>query len=417
MKMKRLTALCLALAVLSAGLGVWAVTGQVRVSKLSAQVRALEAAQEEGSAMRAAVSVENPDAIAAEFDGGVVTAAEAAEEYATISAYYQMLGVPEADYAESAKQTVLDGLVEGKILKMKAKEAGVYALSDDQRAELENRVKQEYEDTLRYYMEFRFDDSKTEDEVRAETVEYLNANGYSYESMLEEAEKSAWQDRLFDYVTRDMEISDEQLREFYQSQVESAELTYTADFAEYEMDAEAGRTLVWNPEGVRKIDTILVSFSDDQSVEYLTLQAALEGGDSSKLGALDALYAALEPRAQEALDRLNAGEDFAALAGEYGTVSPNGSFVSERSTLCGDDFRNAAMALESVGDVSGLVRTDGGLCILRYAGDVVPGAVAYEDVRDELRATYAEEIKTSQYNATIVRWIDEANPRYHTDVF
>ena len=131
MKMKRLTALCLALAVLSAGLGVWAVTGQVRVSKLSAQVRALEAAQEEGSAMRAAVSVENPDAIAAEFDGGVVTAAEAAEEYATISAYYQMLGVPEADYAESAKQTVLDGLVEGKILEMKAKEAGVYALSDD----------------------------------------------------------------------------------------------------------------------------------------------------------------------------------------------------------------------------------------------------------------------------------------------
>ena len=417
MKMKRLTALCLALAVLSAGLGVWAVTGQVRVSKLSAQVRALEAAQEEGSAMRAAVSVENPDAIAAEFDGGVVTAAEAAEEYATISAYYQMLVVPEADYAESAKQTVLDGLVEGKILEMKAKEAGVYALSDDQRAELENRVKQEYEDTLRYYMEFRFDDSKTEDEVRAETVKYLNANGYSYESMLEEAEKSAWQDRLFDYVTRDMEISDEQLREFYQSQVESAELTYTADFAEYEMDAEAGRTLVWNPEGVRKIDTILVSFSDDQSVEYLTLQAALEGGDSSKLGALDALYAALEPRAQEALDRLNAGEDFDALAGEYGTVSPNGSFVSERSTLCGDDFRNAAMALESVGDVSGLVRTDGGLCILRYAGDVVPGAVAYEDVRDELRATYAEEIKTSQYNATIVRWIDEANPRYHTDVF
>ena len=47
MKTKRLTALCLALAVLCAGLGVWAVTGQVRVSRLSAQVRALEAAQEE----------------------------------------------------------------------------------------------------------------------------------------------------------------------------------------------------------------------------------------------------------------------------------------------------------------------------------------------------------------------------------
>ena len=416
MKTKRLTALCLALAVLCAGLGVWAVTGQVRVSRLSAQVRALEAAQEDG-AMYAAASVENPDAIAAEFDGGVVTAAEAAAEYATISAYYQMLGVSEADYAETAKLTVLDGLMEGKVLEMKAREAGVYELSDGQRAELESRVQQEYEDTLRYYMEFRFDDSKSEEEVRAETVAYLEANGYSYESMLEEAEKSAWQDRLFDYVTRDMEISDEQMREFYQSQVESAELTYTADFAEYEMDAEAGRTLVWNPEGVRRIDTILISFSDDQSVEYLTLQAALESGDSAKLSELDALYAALEPRAQQALDRLNAGEDFATLAGEYGTVSVNGSYVSDRSTLCGDDFRSAAMALESVGDVSGLVRTDGGLCILRYAADVPAGAVAYEDVRDELRATYEEELKTSQYNATVVAWIEEANPRYHTDVF
>ena len=416
MKTKRLTALCLALAVLCAGLGVWAVTGQVRVSRLSAQVRALEAAQEDG-AMYAAASVENPDAIAAEFDGGVVTAAEAAAEYATISAYYQMLGVSEADYAETAKLTVLDGLVEGKVLEMKAREAGVYELSDGQRAELESRVQQEYEDTLRYYMEFRFDDSKSEEEVRAETVAYLEANGYSYESMLEEAEKSAWQDRLFDYVTRDMEISDEQMREFYQSQVESAELTYTADFAEYEMDAEAGRTLVWNPEGVRRIDTILISFSDDQSVEYLTLQAALESGDSAKLSELDALYAALEPRAQQALDRLNAGEDFVTLAGEYGTVSVNGSYVSDRSTLCGDDLRSAAMALESVGDVSGLVRTDGGLCILRYAADVPAGAVAYEDVRDELRATYEEELKTSQYNATVVAWIEEANPRYHTDVF
>ena len=415
MKMKRLTAMCLALAVLCAGLGVWAVTGQVRVSKLSTQVRALEAAQQETGAAR--VSLENPDAIAAEFDGGVVTAAEAAEEYATLAAYYQMLGMSEADYAENAKQTVLDGLVESKVLEMKAKEAGVYELSDAQRTELEARVQQEYEDTLRYYMEFRFDESKSEDEVRAETVAYLDANGYSYESMLEEAEKNAWQDQLFDYVTRDMEIADDQLRELYQSQLESAEMTYTADFAEYEMDAEAGRTLVWNPEGVRRIDTIRIAFDSDQSVEYLSLQAALEGGDSAKLSELDALYAELEPRAQEALSRLNSGEDFDALAEEYGTVSAYGSYVSDRSTLGGDAFRDAAMALESVGDVSGIVRTDGGLCILRYAADVPAGAVAFEDVRDELRDTYEEELKSRAYNAAVVQWIEEANPQYHTDVF
>ena len=417
-KVRRVKAICLALAVLCVGLGTWAVTGQVRTSKLSARVRALEAEVEANAAGPAAsVNVADPDAIAAEFNGGVVTAGEAAQEYAMISSYYQMFGMDEAEYAEDAKKTVLDGLVEGKILEIKAREAGVYEISDAQMQELEARVEQEYEDNIRYYMEFRFDESKTEEEVRAETIEYLNENGYSYESMLEEAVKNAWQNRLFEYVTANMTITDEQMLSFYESQRDSAEMTYTADFSEYEMDAEAGRTLVWNPEGVRKVDSILVSFGEEQSVEYLTLQAALEEGDSAKLDELNALYAEIEPQAQQVLDRLNAGEDFAQLMAEYGSVNANGTYVSAQSTICGDAFRDAAMVLGAVGDVSGLVRTDGGICILRYAADVPAGSVPFEDVKDELRSVYEAELKSSQYNATVVQWIQEANIQYHTDTF
>ena len=124
-----------------------------------------------------AVSDANLDAIAAEFDGGVVTVAEAIDEYNMIAAYYEMMGMEEADYAENAKIAVLDGLIEEKVLEAKAKEAGVYELTDAQQAEIEERVQAEYEDNINYYMAFRFDDSKTDEQVREETIAYLNENG------------------------------------------------------------------------------------------------------------------------------------------------------------------------------------------------------------------------------------------------
>lgn len=168
---------------------------------------------------------EGPDAVAAEFNGGTITAQEAATEYAVISEYYRMLGMNEAEYAENAKYSVLESLVEARVLEQKARELGVFEMSDEERAALEARVQAEYEDNLRYYMEFRFDESKSEDELRAETIEYLNENGSSYADMLAAAERSAWQDRLFEKVTSEIQISDEQMREFYQTQLESAELT------------------------------------------------------------------------------------------------------------------------------------------------------------------------------------------------
>lgn len=418
MKMKRLTAALLVLVCLTVGMGVWAITGEMRISKLNARILELETAAmnaPEPAAESAVASLADPDAIAAEFNGGVVTAAEAAEEYALLSGYYQLMGMDEAEYAENAKYSVIDGLVEEKVLALKAQEAGVYELSDAQKAEIEERVKLEYEDNIQYYMAFRFDESKTDEQVREETIAYLNENGYSYEQMLANARQNAWRDLLYEHVTRDMTIDDAQLREFYDSQVTTAEMTYLADFTEYEMDSDGSRTIVWHPSGVRRIQAIQIGFGEEQSVEYLSLQAAIESGDTSRQAELDALYQTLEPKAQEALTRAQAGEDFAALAAEYGELRELG--VSSQSTLCGEAFRDAALALANVGDISSPVRTDGGICILRYAADVPAGQVPYEDVKEDLRVNYEAEIKSSMYNAAVLQWMEEANIQYHLDTF
>ena len=415
MKHKRLTALMLVLALACAGMCGWGISGQVRISKLNTRIAELEAALTKVDEAAPADAQAAPGAIVAEFNGGVITADEAAEEYALISAYYEMMGMSEAEYAEDAKLTVLDGLIEEKILEQKARELGVYELTDAQRSEIEARVQAEYEDKIAYYMAFRFDDSKTDEQVRQETVSYLAENGYSYESMLQDALQSAWRENLYQHVTRDMQVTEEQLRQFYESQAESAELSYSASFYAYELDSEGGRTVLWHPEGVRRVQAIQIGFDQDQAVEYLSLQAALDSGSTESLPALESLYDALEPRAQEALNRARAGEDFSALMAEYG--ASGFTSVSQKSTLCGDAFRDAAMALANPGDISEPVQTDGGLCIIRYVQEIPAGTVAYEDIRDELLANYQEELKSSLYNAAVVGWIREANVQYYTDRF
>lgn len=415
MKMKTMIAIVLVLALIAAGMGVWAVLGQVHISKLNARIAELEAVMNVPVEEETIAVIANPDAIAAEFNGGTVSAAEAAAEYALISGYYQMMGMNEAEYAENAKYSVIDGLVEAKVLEMKAREAGVYELTDERKAQIEAQVKAEYEDNIEYYMAFRFDDSKSDAEVREETIAYLNESGYSYEQMLFDAQQNAWRDALYDHVTKDMVIEEAQLREFYETQVTTDEMTYQASFMEYELDAEAGRTIVWHPAGVRNVEYFQIGFDDNQAIEYLSLQAAIEGGDTAKQAELDALYAQLDERAQAALSRIQGGEDFANVAAEFGGVYS--SVVAEQSTFRGEDFRDAALALENVGDVSGVVRSDGGVCILRYVGDVPEGKVPFEDVAEELRANYEVEIKSSLYNATVLQWMDEANIQYHLDTF
>ena len=415
---RRMRLTCIVLACTTLLGCVWGAVGTVRAVQLSRELASMRLLAEESDAKSPSFAdTYDPDAIAAEFDGGVVTVGEAAEEYQLIASYYEMLGMDISEYAESTKQELLNGLVENKLLEIKAKEFGVYELSDARRAELAEQVRAEYEENLAYYMAFRYEEGKSEDEVRSETEAYLNENGLSYAEMLASAEQEAWRDSLYDYVTGDMSISDEQLRQFYDEQLTSMELAYSASYDEYEADCDAGRTVVWNPEGVRRVQAILIDFDAEQAEQYANLQAELAAGESANMDALEALYESLRPRAEEALSRAQQGEDFAALMQEYGGTGADGIRISAKSSMYGDALRDAAMALTNVGDLSGLVECDAGICILRYADDIAPGAVPFEEVADSLRASYEEEIKFSQYNATISEWMEAANIQYHTDRF
>ncbi len=377
------------------------------------------------AAPNAAASAYAPMDAAAEFEGGVITVQEASDAYSSTAAYYEMLGANPADYAEEAKRETINGLVEDKILEAKAKEFGVYDLTAEQRSELEQEVQANFDAQVEYYMAFRFGDSSSEEQMRQSTIDYLNENGMSVDALFKTAAANIWRDNLRTHITKDVAVEEADVQEYYKHQLETAKITYAADFSMYESAREFGAAVVYNPAGVRTVQGILIPFSSEQIGTYLALQAQIESGDTSKQADVDALYDQLMPTVQAALDRARAGDDFTALMDEYSadeTLKPEpmrstGYYVSAQSTAYSKTFIDAAMGLEKIGDISDPVRMDTGIYILRYTSDVPEGDVPYEQVRDRLLDGCMEEKKNSLYNSTVKGWIADANIVYHLDRF
>ena len=420
--MKKLNAILAA--VLALCLAAAVVVEEVRIgtlrkenAALTARVAALEA---QPANLEAKFDSTEP---AAEFEGGIVTVGEAARAYAEIAAYYELAGANEADYADSAKREVLASLAEDKILLLKAQQLGVDKLSDAEQQQIESAVRESYEENVSYYMAFRASEGKTEEQLRNETIAYLEENGYTYEAQLKEATSDIWRERLYAEVTKDVSVTDDSIRTLYENEVETAKIRYTADFSEYEYDVQFGETVLYHPEGIRNVQAVLIGFTPEQARRYVQLQDALEAGDSNRLAEIDVLYQELMPRAQEVLDRAAQGEDFAALIDDYSDdaelaaepARSEGIPVAAQSTIYEDAFINGAMALSKIGDVSGMIYVDAGIYILRYTSDVPSGAADFASVRTQLAQTGVEEIRMAEYNRAVEAWLDEANIRYYPE--
>ena len=141
----------------------------------------------------------------------------------------------------------------------------------------------------------------------------------------------------------------------------------------------------------------------------------------------DALYDRLTPIVDEVCSRMESGDDFNLLIDEYGADEymktdygrESGYYVSSDSQLIDAEMRDAAMALESIGDISEPLRCQDGIYILRYESDVPSGAVPFEEflTSEELRQSVAENARREYYNTQVEQWLDEADIEFFPENF
>lgn len=392
--------------------------------------RALMGEDELGGAADAA---SDAPVVVAEYDGGQLMSDEVIRAYEEQIAGYVFSGYSEDEIASAVLSEVMRQMVSERLMEVHAREMGVYELSAEDEAQIAAEAEAQYNEHLDRYRNFVRVDGMTEEEAQGAAKAYLmEAEGTTYESILEEVREGWWKQKLCDELTRDVKLDEAALQAAYDEKLAEQKESFEAYPDDYEFAQMNGEVILYNLSGYRAVQLLQLSFESDEAMdavfaltnELASLDAEADAeqiAEDQKL--IDGYYAAPEAKAQQALQELSAGAEFEALIDAYGTdegmrdarIRAGGYYVAQGSPLWAEEIVSAAMGLAKVGDVSAPVRTADGVCIVRYLGDVKAGAVELDEVRDRLSAETLEEMRDDACQTQFDAWLNESNPKYYPE--
>ena len=247
------------------------------------------------------------------------------------------------------------------------------------------------------------------------TAEDMWAQEYDEDSTFEEQTKDSIMDSLEDMYVLSQHASDYDiaLTEDEENAISDAAEQFDADNTDeakeavsgYKKDIEKVLELVTIQ---NKMDSAMKEGVDeevsDEEAAQKSMQYALfsytttdDSGNSTEL--TDEEKEALKTTAQGLVDRVRAGEDFAAVAEELGVEAQTATFDSE-STSPNEDLIAAADALANEGDVTELVETDSGI----YVGELT--SLLDREATDAEKEMIVEQRRQDQYDSLLQEWKD-----------
>lgn len=333
----------------------------------------------------------------------------------------------EASIAD-AKEQAIQSLIESAVVDAKLAEYGFDSFTEEELAEIEATAKEDYDLYYDTVKNFYFGGSElTGDELEAAIhAEMLNMVGYdSLESAMEQAKSAKSQEKLIAELNKDVAVSEEELTTEYNARVEAAKASYDAAAYTYGSALINGETPYYAPEGYRNVKHILLQFAAEDQTAISEIETAIAtlpaGEDATELNdklaaAKEQAYANLQPKVDEITAKLAEGIDFETLIAEY-NEDPGMNGETEGYPVCSTsvdwvvEFKDAAMALANVGDVSGAVRSDYGIHIIKYQSDIASGEIGLENVREALTAELQSAKESSNVETVLAQWVDEANAK------
>lgn len=378
--------------------------------------------------------------------------------YSQYNEYYASYGfsLTDEDIAYIRDEAV-ENLVMYALMDEKAIELGLDQHTEEELEEFRALVEQDFNEGIKAYAEYY---GLSVEEAIEDVAQYGITLESQYESML----VSLPLNKLHAYIVEGIDVSDEEIQAEYDTYVETSKSSYENDAGMYELNTSYyGYESYYIPEGFRLIKHILLNAPEELTAriseasgaldaaltELDTLNAELyaqenvtEEADTdtdaeerrdpeeiqadidAKQAECDTLEAAYEelrgqiiPALQETIDsigeRLAAGESFDDLIVEFGqdpgmATNAEGYHVHKDSILWDTDFRDTAMALENVNDISKPLLTDFGVHIIQYAGDVEGGPVPItEATKESIRETLLSTAQENAFYEQVYAWLEE----------
>ena len=401
----------------------------------------------------------------AEADGNRVVAVVNGEEilkkdwYSVYYMYYMYYGSSaDEETLEELKNIALDSLIYQTLWEQKAREAGYFEFTDEQRAQAREEVEKEMEEEI----QANADDMKeaVEGQSGYENMDFyaeakaayerdMEESGYTIDDLIESKLTEMACDNYKEELLKDVgpleadivEEYDELRKEQTESFTDSAKDEYVSAFND-------GTIIVRNLAGYSLVQHILIGFDEDDQDNVEELYQAMTEAQSdvddkqAELDESDAedktdLETELEELKQELEDATEAYEEAVTAAAEkiqektdeiYASVKDadedkfieviveesddtgmNTEETAKKGYLIGDEdgmiseFHDAAVALTEEGEISEPVLGPYGYHIIRKIKDIPEGYVELDEVRDQI----VESLTTSMQDESWSNYQDE----------
>ena len=389
------------------------------------------------------------------------------------SMYGQSYDVTDPENIAAAQEEAVDSLKKDLTLTAKAKELGLDQLTEEETEAVKADAQKNYDDGIDYVKSYMLTDTEGMDDeaIAKAAADRLTEMGVTLESYVESQTKSKIDDKLREYVIKDVTVTDEEIQADYDSKVESDKNKYAESAGTWATAANNGTTLYYTPAGVRRVKQILTKFKDedqtaiddakklvtdantavttaqakvdaanetlksegidDESAKDVKAQAeadleaankelaeanaSLEAANKAVEEATDKAFANIDEDTDAILASLDAeGADWQAIMEEKNQdpgmkTHEKGYAVAEGMTGFDSAFVEAAMALQNPGDHSGKVKGSSyGYYIIRYEGDEAEGPTPLEDVKETISSALLTEKQNDVYDTTVDQWVQEA---------
>ncbi len=315
------------------------------------------------------------------------------------------------------RDLILDTLVSEEIQLQKAKSLGLDNLTDAMKAEVDSQVQELMSQLHSYYeTEAKSEDATLtgdalEKKIQSLIDEYLKSMGYTRDQVKQEYTETYIKNRLYEQVTANVAVSEDELSKTYQDRVAEVKEIYAQDPSAFETDYSEGVTLYYVPENIRLVKHILIMFPDDVISQISSLRES--GYDNEADSIRNNELKTIKAKAQEALGKLSAdGSNFDEIMKQYSgdTASfdlANGYAVSKTGSGFTKEFVNGSFAIKKPMSLSGLVASDYGYHIILYIKTLPVGDAAYETVKADIQTELLSVAKQDAFNALLEQWKNE----------
>ena len=340
--------------------------------------------------------------------------------------------IKDSTYFDAYYEMKLDDYFEDEILftllLQKCEEFGIEPLTEKQQAEIETKLEDMYnlcENTAINYINNNFADDEFESEEAKQKAiddyreQLLADRGYYGDEVETVYRREAIVETMKEYLSREYDPTDAEVKEYYDFHLAEQKEIIEKSYASFE-NLESTEMLLHVPEGLRYIRYIHVEM-DEQTQEAIEEAEDAEDEELAESLKQEGMKAAKQ-KADEA--HALAQTDFKAAIEQYSDVAAtknednleSGFRVYEKSASYESALVDAAFALGSVGDISGVVEGEDGYYIVEFLEEVEGGDVPFAQAKEALREQMKEEYYENHYLDMLNQWLDESLVRRYEDV-